>query len=119
MTKTVMEIYEQLSPHSNDPEKFEQTAQQILQDEFAELSAEQRSRAEQITWNINQQLRNYKDPIARMNKMIELFWHQFSKFQQCLNEQVPQLVGVLTDDQPTLKSPSKNDNVVDITQSRK
>ena len=43
-------------------------------------------RLRQLQWTIDGSLRKYKDPIAKMNKMAELFWEGFGKFQTAVKE---------------------------------
>lgn len=42
-------------------------------------------RLRKIQAGIDRELRRYKDPVARMNKMVELFWKGFAKFHRALN----------------------------------
>ena len=35
---------------------------------------------------IEMRLRKYKDPVARMNKMVELFWEQLGLFHEVLHD---------------------------------
>jgi len=46
---------------------------------------DRRLRLEQLQFRIEGQLRNYKDPVARMNKMVEIFWEGVKEFQDVLN----------------------------------
>ncbi len=38
----------------------------------------------QLQLNIEKELRQYKDPVARMNKMVELFWEGFEEFNDVM-----------------------------------
>ena len=40
----------------------------------------------QFQLSIDKELRKYKDPVARMNKMVELFWEGFKEFNDCMNK---------------------------------
>ena len=44
-----------------------------------------RQKLEQMQWRIDAELRKYKDPVARMNRMVELFWEGFKEFQEVMN----------------------------------
>ncbi len=39
-----------------------------------------RLRLQQMQWRIDAELRKYKDPVARMNRMVEIFWEGFNEF---------------------------------------
>ncbi len=47
---------------------------------------ELRVKLHQLQWKIEGQLRGFKDPVARMNKMIELFWQGVNDFQRTLKD---------------------------------
>jgi hypothetical protein len=46
---------------------------------------ERRLKLEQMQWRIDAELRKYKDPVARMNRMCELFWDGVKEFNEVLN----------------------------------
>lgn len=77
-------IYEFLT--SIDPDNFQEEADKIIADFIASCPEEKRKKLEQIQWNLDGELRKYKDPIARMNRMIEIFWAQFNKFQSAMSD---------------------------------
>ena len=41
-------------------------------------------RLEQLQFRIDRELHTYKDPVARMNKMVELFWAGVAEFDEAL-----------------------------------
>jgi hypothetical protein len=45
---------------------------------------ERRLKLQRLQFRIDRELRNYKDPVARMNKMVELFWEGFKEFDEVL-----------------------------------
>ena len=45
---------------------------------------ERRLKLQRLQFRIDRELRNYKDPVARMNKMVELFWEGFEEFNEVL-----------------------------------
>ena len=50
---------------------------------------DRRKRMQQLQWRIDGQLMKYKDPVARMNKTIELMWDGFlelNRVLQCENK---------------------------------
>ncbi len=54
----------------------------VIETYISSLPEERQQRLRQLQWTIDGELRKYKDPIAKMNKMTELFWNGFSKFQE-------------------------------------
>lgn len=79
-----LQVYEELVKLRDNPEEFEKKADEIWEEYFSSLSEEETKRAKQFKWQLDSQLRNYKDPVARLNKMIELFWEGFHAFQLSL-----------------------------------
>lgn len=69
-----------------DPKTFEERMRDALTD-FIEnhIPEEKRQGMRQLQWKIDGELRKFKDPVARMNKMIELFWKGFNEFQLAVN----------------------------------
>jgi hypothetical protein len=77
--------YELLSKlYKDDPEEFEHERKRLLESYFDSLPEERQLKARQIQWQIEAELRKYKDPIARMNRMVELFWEQTFKFRDTI-----------------------------------
>ena len=72
--------------YEDDPEAFDRERQEIIDDFIENLPNEEcRLRMRQFQFRIDSQLRKYKDPVARMNKMVELFWEGFKTFQETLH----------------------------------
>ena len=69
----------------NDPVAAELKVKTILEEYISTLEPERQQRARAYQWRIEQELRNYNDPVARMNKMVEMFWTGVQKFQKVLN----------------------------------
>ena len=79
-----LEVYEELLKLRDDPDKFEERAAAIWEQFVSELPPEKHRAAQQFNWSIQGQLRQYKDPTARMNKMVELFMNGLQTFQLAL-----------------------------------
>lgn len=67
-----------------DPVAAQAKANSIIDDYIQTLEPEKQQRARAYNWRLQQELRHYKDPIARMNKMVELFWIGVEQFQAAL-----------------------------------
>lgn len=79
---TNVDIYEMFE---NDPEKAEELAQQGIKDWIDSYEDDvKRKRLHALHWNINEQTKSIQDPVARMNKMVEIFWDGFMEFHEVL-----------------------------------
>ena len=61
------------------------TTRQDIEDFIDSVEDEdQKLKLQQLQFRIDRELRKYKDPVARMNKMVELFWEGFNEFNNIL-----------------------------------
>ena len=67
-----------------DPVAAEEKVSQIMEEYISSLEPERQQRARAFNWRIQQDLRKYKDPVARMNRMVEMFWSGVKEFQHTL-----------------------------------
>ena len=67
-----------------DPESFEKAKNEIIEEFIMAQPEEIRQRLRQQQWRIDNDLRRFKDPVARLNRMVEIFWEQFREFQVSL-----------------------------------
>jgi hypothetical protein len=71
--------------YQEDPEAFDRERQELIDDFINSLPNEDcKLRARQFQFRIDRELHQYKDPVARMNKMVELFWEGVKEFQYVL-----------------------------------
>jgi len=84
--KTFAKIFEELQMLRGNPEAFAVRRNAILEEYFQSLPEDRALRARQFQWRLDNELRPYKDPVARMNRMVELFWTGVKDFQQVLND---------------------------------
>jgi hypothetical protein len=68
----------------SNPDAVEEKVQEILEEYIQTLAPERQQRARAYNWRVQQELRKFKDPIARMNKMVEMFWKGVRQFQTAL-----------------------------------
>ena len=86
-TKSTDEILLQLTGlYQEDPQEFEKMRATLIEQTIAALPARHRQRAYGMQFIIEMRLRKYKDPVARMNKMVELFWEQLGLFHEVLHD---------------------------------
>lgn len=67
-----------------NPQAFDEYRQEVLEEFFESLPEERQQKARQAQWNLDNDLRHYKDPVARYNRMVELFYNQLDEFRQAL-----------------------------------
>ena len=71
--------------YQKDPELFEEERKKLIQQTIESFPPEYQARAHGLQFKIEATLSKYKDPVARMNKMVEIFWGQFQEFQDVIN----------------------------------
>jgi len=71
--------------YQEDPAKFEELRQWLIHRTIEEFPEDFRQRAYGLQFQLDAQLRKYKNPVARMNKMVEIFWQNFEEFFEVLN----------------------------------
>ena len=82
--------YEQLRElYEDDPLEFEEYTRGVIDDWIKQHPEDKQQRLRSIQWRIDQELNKYKDPITRMNRMVELLWKGVSKFDEILNQPPP------------------------------
>lgn len=90
VTKKIDQLLAELSGlYEKDPEKFEEISKKIFNTFIESLPKERQKRARGIQFQIDTELSRYKDPVVRMNRMVELFWKQFANFHGVLHDPTP------------------------------
>jgi Protein of unknown function (DUF3135) len=79
--------FDQLSElYKNNPEEFQIATRQMIDDYIASIPNEvSRRKCAGLQFRLDHELKRYHDPIARMNKMVEIFWEGVSLFNSALN----------------------------------
>ncbi len=72
--------------YQKNPEEFERLSKNLIAEALEEMPEEYRAQAYGLQMRIEQRLCRFKDPVARMNEMVVIFWDQFRKFQEVLND---------------------------------
>lgn len=81
----ILDIFNSLS--SIEENEREQYINEILDEYFNSIDDEElRRKIKGKHWKIQTELRHYKDPIAKHNKMVELFWEGVSEFKGIINK---------------------------------
>jgi len=88
-TENTEKILDQLTGlYQKDPEQFEKMRTLLIEQTIQAFPARHRQRAYGMQFIIEMRLRKYKDPVVRMNKMVEIFWEQFGLFHDVLQDPV-------------------------------
>jgi hypothetical protein len=73
------------SVSEKDPEKFERIRSKIIKTAIESYPEETQQRYYGIQFTLDCELRKYKNPVARMNRMVEIFWAKVYEFNLALN----------------------------------
>ena len=83
--ETLEEQYKKLSDlHETDFEAFEVYRTKLIEEAIERLPENRQQKARQNQWKLDNTLRKYKDPVARMNKMVEIFWEGVYDFRDVI-----------------------------------
>lgn len=72
--------------YDKDPEKFENLRQKIISHAIDSFPKDYQQRARGLQFTLDCDLNRYKNPLMRMNRMVELFWGKFYEFQTAVND---------------------------------
>jgi hypothetical protein len=72
--------------YKRDPSSFEDERRRLIKGMIDQFPEEHRARAYGLQLKIDAELSRYKDPVARMNRMVELFWQGVGRFQEALTD---------------------------------
>jgi hypothetical protein len=79
------QIYTRLCElYRHNPQQFENERLRLITDTIEGFDARHRKKAYGMQFKIDCQLRSYRDPVMRMNKMVEIFWKGVFEFKQTL-----------------------------------
>jgi len=82
---TLDEQYKKLCDlHKTDIEAFDVYRKELVEEAINKLPEDRQQKARQNQWKLDNTLRKYKDPVARMNKMIEIFWEGVYEFRDVI-----------------------------------
>jgi len=90
--------------YEKDPEEFAKVTRAMIDDVINSTREENQDNLRRKQWQLEQQLNKIKNPIARMNKMISIFWAGVYEFIE-----VSKQAGFTKQPQE-----DKSDNVVDF-----
>jgi len=74
------EFEEMCDLYKTDPEAFERKVRGDIERVICDADPQYRDRLRGMQFEIDAKLGKYKDPVARFNKMVELFWDGVNKF---------------------------------------
>lgn len=70
--------------YERDPARFEKHSRDLIEAFLASAPESQRARMWGLQRRIDAELSRYRDPVARMNRMVELFWNHVHYFLEAL-----------------------------------
>ncbi len=73
---------------SSNPELFELERKELIEQTIAGFPECHRRRAYGMQFSLDARLSLAKDPVSRMNLMVELFWNQVQDFSHALSDPV-------------------------------
>ena len=79
-----LDAYDELLKLKDDPKAFIERQKEIINEAIAQCPEKYQKKLAQQQWCLEQELSKYKDPTARMNKMVEIFWQGVYKFEDTL-----------------------------------
>jgi len=68
------------------PDELIAYKEKLIENYISSLPEEKQHRLRQLQWKIDGELRKYKDPIAKMNRMAELFWEGVGHLKAALSK---------------------------------
>ena len=77
-------IFERLVQFAEDKEAFDREVENIVEEFIMSQPEERREQLRRLHWRINRELDTYKNPQARLNRMIAMFYEQLREFQFAL-----------------------------------
>jgi hypothetical protein len=72
--------------YRRDPARFEVVSRELIRRTIESFPPERRQRALGMQFRLEATLNRYRDPVARMNKMVEILWEHLRQFQEALND---------------------------------
>jgi len=96
----------------SDPEEFKKVTDAMITAtiDALPLGRQQKTRAKQ--WRLTQELSKYKDPIARLNRFVVLFWEGVSEFDHAIKQYQRKVLS--NDSIQTEDIKSEKDNIVNL-----
>ena len=76
---------ERMYYYKEEPEAFDRLAQEVIEEFIVSSPPEKQLKLRAIQAKVNKELSKFKDPTARLNRMVSLFWEQVNDFQSALN----------------------------------
>lgn len=72
--------------YEKDPVRFESLRREIIATTINSFPEKFQQRAYGIQFTLDCELDRIKNPVARMNRMVEIFWGMFAEFQTVIND---------------------------------
>ena len=85
--KQIEQMLQQLDGlFEKDPKRFETLRKNIIDTTISCYPEKFQQRAKGIQFTLDAELDRIKNPVARMNRMVEIFWQKVDEFQAVVND---------------------------------
>lgn len=71
-----------------DPGRFEDLRKNIIDTTISSYPEKFQQRAQGIQFSLDCELNKIKNPVVRMNRMVEIFWKKVDEFQTVVNDPI-------------------------------
>lgn len=75
-----------LEQADDNPEKFETIRREMIKTVIESYPQEIQQRFYGLQFTLDCELRKYRNPVARMNRMVEIFWNKVDEFNFVLHQ---------------------------------
>ena len=83
---TILKINDLEDLYRTDPEGFKTLSRQLIAETIEKFPPESQAKAYGLQLRIDADLSHYKDPVARMNRMVEIFWNGVDRFRVAIDD---------------------------------
>jgi len=87
-----LDVFEELLKLKDDPVAFNKRKDGIINSAINECPEDNRISLTCRQWKLERELDKFKNPTARMNRMVELFWDGAFEFKNALDGDLPKKV---------------------------
>jgi len=113
MNKNALDNFDYLKDlYINDPEEFKKVTDAMINDTIDALPLERQQKTRAKQWRLTQELSKYKDPIARLNRFVVIFWEGVREFEHVIKNNQRKIIS--NDNIKNEDIKSKNNNIVNI-----
>jgi len=72
--------------YTEDPDEFKRITDTVIGDYIESVPTDKQDKLRRKQWVLEQELSHFKDPLARMNRMVQIFWEGVNEFREVTND---------------------------------